>query len=124
MKFSFIFIFLSQIALFLTSATYSGFPVVMQVSSIQLTFLQSQHETLPFILLGFTNLIWTFCCLKNSHPSTSLVFLSRERKGKTRRIFFQLSILCFYPATSHCTNTVVTICSILVVCKVMTLISR
>lgn len=82
MKFCFIFIFLSQIALFLALATYSGFPVVMQVSSVQLTFLQLQRETIPFILSGFRSLIWTFCCLKNSHLSTSLVFLSKEEQGK------------------------------------------
>lgn len=58
-------------------------------AGIYATFLQLQHETLPFILLGFISLIWTFCCLKNTYLSTSLIFLSREEQRKEESFSFK-----------------------------------
>lgn len=59
-------------------------------------------------------------------PSLHFPCFSLKRRARERleESFLHLSILCFYPVASHCTNTVVTIRSILMTCKVMALISR
>lgn len=55
-------------------------------------------------------------------PSRHYIWFCLKKKTKTRKIFFSLSCTVFYPVESHCTSTVATISSILMVYKVIALL--